>query len=537
MAKKQRVGRGNSSNTSGKTTNRMQRTNSSNRQERVGKPANNEETTYGKDSYNANDPQWYIPNEQLLNDVAAIPYSIPLGTMVNTGLPTPDDYHGIGARGIPGVMTFNMYAGPGRSNSVPDAINVAANMIYSKIRANISGARPYDAPDMMMYLMGADHAYMYLAWMQRLYGIMNVYSSVNRYLPKALIEQQGVDFNNLRDNLSNFRYYINNYALQLASLYVPSDLPIFKRHYWLYQNVWADSESAMSQVYMYAPAGFGTYEEKTSDKGGTIKFNGGYKYGKTSKWNVGSMTVFGDALLEKLIYSEDVGTISGDIRRTYGEGHSLVPSTIDETYSVVPSYNREVLSQIENTFSMGVNFGAVDIKSLDVTQNPTTNKMKWDLSFVPKTGQYTKMIQEFYSEPDSYYLSSHGTATKPADNMVMTRFMNGSLSISDTGIEITSCGSEIVLDVALYLTDGYDDDVTYFASFMGASDLYRAIILSKFDWHPIIYVFDMKANPQGLHNYWGIFADLDTFTLIPKQQLMRLNDMACMGLFNVPYRD
>lgn len=493
-------------------------------------------TTYGKDSYNANDPNWYIPNEQLLNDAASIPYSIPLGSSINIGLPTSDDGQSPYARAVPGVMTFHMYPGPGKSIGTPDAINVAANMIYSKIRANISGTRPYDAPDVMMYLMGADHAYMFLSWMQRLYGLMNVYSSVNRYLPKALIEAQGVDFDNLRDNLSNFRYYINNYALQLASLYVPADLPIFKRHYWLYQNVWTDSESAMSQVYMYAPAGFGTYEEKTSDKGGVIKFNGSYGYGKSSLWSVPAITVFGDTLLQKLIYSEDVGTICGDIRRTYGESHSLIPTTIDETYSVVPSYNREVLSQIENVFALGIKREAASIKSLDVTQNPATNQLKWDLEFTFGTGNSGKVLKEFYSEPDGYYLSSHGNATSPADNIVMTRFMNASHMFTDNGMIITSCGSEIVLDFSVTTIEGNDTVTMNFSSILDMGDSIRVIAISKFDWHPVLYTFATTALSSGLFRFYGVVADLDTFTVVPKTQLTRLNDMACMGLFNVPYR-
>lgn len=493
-------------------------------------------TTYGKESYDANDPKWYIPNEQLLNDAAAIPYSIPLGNSIDIGLPTGDDASATFARTVPGVMTFHMYAGPGRSNSVPDAINVAANMIYSKIRANISGTRPYDAPDVMMYLMGADHAYMFLSWMQRLYGIMNVYSSVNRYLPKALIDAQGVDFDNLRDNLSNFRYYINNFALQLASLYVPADLPIFKRHYWLYQNVWTDSESAMSQIYLYAPAGFGTYEEKTSEKGGTIKFNGSYQYGKATKWSVPAITVFGDRLLEKLIYSEDVGTICGDIRRTYGESNSLVPSTIDEAYSVVPAYNKEVLSQIENTFCIGTQYSTSTIKSLDVVQDPATNNIRWNLNFTLKNDAFGKILKEFYTQPHSYYLSSHGTATTPADNIVMTRFMNAALEYSGQDMTVTSCGSEIVLDILIASVEGENIEYRTLSSVISKTDVGRAILISKFDWHPIFYVFDTTPGSDGKFKYAGVLGDLDTFTLIPRTQLVRLNDMACMGLFNVPYR-
>lgn len=510
----------------GKQSNRTSRSNRDYSESKFKKDSSNEvnskgssNTSYSKEGYDANDPKWYIPNEQLLNDVAAIPYSIPLGTSVDLGLPTTDNTSGTNARCIPGVMTFHMYAGPGASNSFPDAINVAANMIYSKIRANISGTRPYDAPDVMMYLMGADNAYMYLSWMQRLYGLMNVYSSVNRYLPKVLIDAQGVDFDNLRDNLSNFRYYINNYALQLASLYVPADLPIFKRHYWLYQNVWTDSESAMSQVYMYSPAGFGTYEEKTSEQGGVIKFNGSYKYGKETKWSVPAIEAFGDLLLEKLIYSEDVGTISGDIRRTYGNDRSLVPSTIDETYSVVPSYNKEVLSQIENMFSIGTQYSTTTIKSLDVVQNPTTNNMSWNITFTLPDSARGKMLKEFYSTADRYYLSSHGNATTPADNIVMTRFMNASFEFAGSDMRITSCGSEIVLDVAVGIMEGSNIEYVTLGPAIESTDTFRPIAVSKFDWHPVLYLFSNTTTPDGKFHFYGIMADLDTYTTISKTQI------------------
>lgn len=488
-------------------------------------------------SGNPNDPSWYIADTQLLNDVASVSYATATGANMDPGytaLASMKNYNNI----VPGIMAMHIYPGPGISRGTSDAVNIAANMIYARIRSVISGSRPYDAPDLMMYILGADHAYMYLSWMQRLYGLMNVYSSMNRYMPDDLVYANGVNAEDLRKNLSNFRTYINQYALQLSVLYVPADIPIFSRHYWLYQNVWTDADSAKAQFYMYVPYGFGTYEEQTSSQGGIIKFNS-FSSISDAGWTLDNIITMGNMILNKLILSEDIATISGDVRKTYGEGNSLKASTIDEVYSVIPVKNDEILSQVENLTCFGLT-----PTDLNVTQNPDTNVISWDVKFAPGNGYAS--IKD-YSDARRVYLSTHGNATTPADNLVMTRLhstmeMIGTPGSADAYFRPYSCGSEIVIKTQIVLhssdptTTYYGVDINTVRQFNNG-DLYTPVLainaLSKFDWHPLMYTY---VTDSGKTTYTGLNADLDEYALVNADVIDNMNDVAILGEFGIPYR-
>lgn len=494
-------------------------------------------TSYKDNGGNPNDPSWYIADDQLLKDVASVSYAAATGAFYDLGyntLPSIKNHCSI----VPGIMAMKIYPGPGKSQEKSDAVNIAANMIYSRIRSVVSGSRPYDAPDMMMYILGADHAYMYLSWMQRLYGMMNVYSSMNRYMPNDLVSANGVNPVNLRANMARFRTYINQYALQLSVLYVPADIPLFSRHYWLYQNIWTDADSAKAQFYMYVPYGFGLYLEKESNKGGQIQCVTLDSLADADL-TVDDIITFGNRILNNLIMSEDIATISGDIRKTYGEGNSLTASTIDEAYSVIPAKNDEILSQIENLTVFGM-----DPKSLNVVQNPDTNIITWETKFAPNDSNGA--IQDHVGA-NSVYLSSHGNATTPADNLVMTRLhavysYHGAVGSEAAYYDVESCGSELVLGINVYYhsndpTSPVDPvPIRTVVVFAGANatkpvDMLNAV--SKFDWHPLMYTYIFDNN-QFL--YAGVNADLDEYAVVPVDVIKGLNDIAILGEFGVPYR-
>lgn len=495
------------------------------------------ESSYKGDRGNPNDPSWYISDDQLLKDVASVSYAAATGAYYDLGYnskPTIKDYCAV----IPGIMTMKIYPGPGKSQGKSDAVNIAANMIYARIRSVISGSRPYDAPDMMMYILGADHAYMYLSWMQRLYGMMNVYSSMNRYMPNDLVTANGVNPNNLRANMARFRTYINQYALQLSVLYVPADIPLFSRHYWLYQNLWTDADSAKAQFYMYVPYGFGVYNETTSSKGGRIDCITLESLSEADL-TVDDIIEFGNRILNNLILSEDIATISGDIRKTYGEGNSLTASTIDEVYSVIPAKNDEILSQIENLTSY-----SLDPKSLAVVQDPDTNVIKWETTFA--ANNFTQSIRD-HIDAGQVYLSSHGNATTPADNLVMTRLhalysYHGAVGSEQAYFDIDSCGSEIVISVQIHF---HSNDATKsitpinaytvvpFPGNGAAAPLNMMNALSKFDWHPLVYTYVIEGDQ---YLYAGVNADLDEYAIVPTAVIKGMNDIAILGELGVPYR-
>lgn len=224
-----------------------------------------------------NDVSWYALNDQMLKDSASLPFTYPTGHPVaglakyffgsEVGKSTNGNFN---ALGMPGIMRLNVVTTIGEADSETAAVNVAAKKIYADIRYKVSGGRTYEPADVMMFILAMDQIYSAWTWMMRVYGLVNRYSQENKYLGDALIKAQGIDAEDLRLHLADFRYAMNNIAAQMNAIYVPKEFKLLTRHSWLFSNVYYDDPLNKGQMYVFVPAGLWKYSPKTSTKGGEL---------------------------------------------------------------------------------------------------------------------------------------------------------------------------------------------------------------------------------------------------------------------------
>lgn len=312
-----------------------------------------------------NDPKWYAVNPSILRDTASFPYSRITGVPI---LNTPGSVQkpalavggvSIDSNPVPGILSVNWIPTIGGANSETDAINIAANSIYSFVRHANSGHSNYDAPNLMNYLLAMDSAYSFYSMMVRAYGVLNNYEMLNKYTPQALITAMRLDFADLQKNMANFRAYINQYAYRLSSLAVPVDIYYITRHIWMNENIYTDAETTKAQYYMYYQAGYWRWIEGSSVEvlgrldltSPSLSTHLTQDTGCLRPVNVSNLSdliSFGNGLLGPIIGSEDMNIMSGDILKAFGAENLFKVLPISETYFVTPSYNQEVLSQFEN---------------------------------------------------------------------------------------------------------------------------------------------------------------------------------------------
>lgn len=362
-----------------------------------------------------NDPSWYAANPQLLKDSASFSYNASLGspfrldTMIgnaNSEMVLEPEFST-----IPGLMAFQTFLTPGISTDTQSPVNLAAQNVYSFVRYKNSGAANYDSPDLMLYLLAMDSLYSAWNWAKRLYGITATYSQYNTYMPKALIEANNVDFQDIIDNLSNFRAGLNRAATAISSFCVPATFPYFVRHAWMFSNVYLDSNTPKSQMYEFVPAGFYKYDETTSPNGGVLSLIGVTYPSTMPKLKYKDILHILNTMVEALGYSEDIGIMSGDILKAYGESGLYTLTPIGEDYTVVPVYNEEILTQIHNLKNQVVE----DNVNFNITQDPNTNCIIFNpavsTSYGPKT----------YLEGVS--LNMPWKDVEPKDSMVASRLI------------------------------------------------------------------------------------------------------------------
>lgn len=116
------------------------------------------------------------------------------------------------------------------SSAEASAANIAAKNIYSYVRYANSGARNYEANDLMMYLLAMDSAYTFYAYLCGIYSAAKNANGANWYQPVTMVTALGADYKSVSRNLANMRAYINQFAQRLSAFYVPSQMPIYSRH-------------------------------------------------------------------------------------------------------------------------------------------------------------------------------------------------------------------------------------------------------------------------------------------------------------------
>lgn len=494
-----------------------------------------------------NDPEWYVPTDRNLADVASFSYNTILGQSTgNSGVYTPTG-NGFGNY-VPGIASFRLIPTIGFATDETSPVNIAAINLYSDIRRANSGAKNYDAPDLMSVILAMGQVYSCMSWLFRIYGLTNVYSSQNRYIPRALVTAQGVNFDSILENQADFRARLNTLVLQVNSIYVPKGMPLFDRWWRIYEKIYADSSTATAQIYQAIPVGFYLRDDTTGDLTFTQL---PWTDANNHQLDYQTLITYATNMVNSLLYSEDVGTISGDVLKAFGDSGIYRLPMIPEDYVVTPDLSDEIRSQFENAKVFNLNLSN---SSLIITQNADKAYLEASYTLINNHG--------CPGMSGGKLLNFHKSDITPADSMVASRFVPGVKACVYSGngwdITLSSVGSEIVASVIITTFQG--DGLHHF--FYGGSAVintnnkaqlpgidyntfFELRYISAFDWFPEIrlYLADQPAesgvpsngtNDIDIVSYWGSILDYDKYTYLSEKNIDDLNAIATLGLFGIP---
>lgn len=491
-----------------------------------------------------NDVSWYTKNQQMLNDSASFSYNSPLGTPLPWDQIFKDGSRTLGTPirkdAVPGL--FQLLYAPiiGVSLDSTSPANLAAQNIYSYVRYMNSGAKNYDQADLMLYLLAMDSVYMMWNYAKRVMLYAQTYSQYNKYLPKILAYSDCVDLDDLQANMADYRARLNALATNITSFCVPAVMPLFLRHSWMASNIYKDSSSVKSQMYIMTPVYAFKYSETGSKFGGSLTpvstpINTSIDAGKFTIVKFSAILNMIKELLDAISYSEDIGVMSGDILKAYGQEKLFKITAVTPDESIEPVYNEEVLSQIHNSSTMYAAF--------------TTAADQWTITQDPNTG-FLKFNPRFTKRPITYgatLLNSRFDSPTAADNMIATR-LAASTYEADDGVYIDAAGSELVMGYYIYSwtrgTDGtlninvnqIPDAWIFNADETAASMTTRLINMARvaaFDWHPLIPLFAATTSTGDL-TLCGMVGDINNYTIISDYNLEMLHTNALLSEFNVP---
>nr|AVX53483.1 putative capsid [Marmot picobirnavirus] len=502
-----------------------------------------------------NDISWWTKYPQLAIDAGSLPMAYATGAPFSVSERGGSSYRTT----VPGIISLHFIPTYGTARSATDPINIAARNIYSFVRHANSGSKNYDAPDLIMYLMGMDNAFAFHAFARRIYGIARDFSPTNRYYSDKLLIANGLDPDDVYEHGAQLRYAINLMATKLGSLCVPSNMDIFVRHSWMSEGLYVDSASSKAQTYMFVPDGF--WQVNVTGNTGTKLV---YKpLQKGFAMQVENFLTYFDELIAPLWGNEDFNIMSGDILKAYGDSGVMRLFTIPEDYAVLPTYSQEVLSEIEN--ALACPFDPEDATNFEITQNPNISQgyVAFDPTF--------PMTPVFFAGGDAalkvgsrrdYNLSNtilnfHHDRPTPGEVLVASRMQHTLNKVNDETVKFGTIGTEIVTHVVAWMitpdNDGNDKGTAGFelpptigvvANTVSSSMPFEGFVyaaqtmavFSNFDWHPFSLISWYTRTDLNLWNAkWPtFFGDFDVYTTIDENTLQRLHEVALLSVFDVP---
>lgn len=498
-----------------------------------------------------NDPSWYNKDKQLVDDVARIPFGVPLGV--------PVDGNGLGQEVIPGVMRLNWVptiGSPGLKE--PDekeyqAINVAARNLYAYVRHANSGARNYEAMDMMMYVLALDSAYTLVSHCMRGYSIALTAKQENRYYNATAMLQAAGFSSNILQTLAQFRYEINRFVQQLNAFALPKVFSYIERHIWMGSTIFKDDPIKKSQEYLFVPKGYWVWGSDTAT-GTKLTWKSLYGTSPSGGLSLTDVRTAFNNIITALITDEDAGIISGDILKAYTEAELYFIQEIPDDFHIESQWSPEVLTQIGSSVVVPVN--EVD---LSIWQNTDLNmlyqgsgndpadagiKGVWKMAYAPA------FTPAAFTPGERAFLNVQKDSPSADEVMVSSRLvtlikLDAVGSGTDMVFDVTCCGTEILTDMIVYklangggaaptvISNGSLQSIDSTVASSGQTVLNLLALLSKFDWQPIFRVYLTDAG--AALRYVGTFNDIQNYAAVGIDELEGMNQTAILSQFGVPY--
>lgn len=302
-----------------------------------------------------NDPSWYIVDEAITKQVGNVPFNVFSGIAYSITKPNRGKQSKLN---IPGVATFK-YIPVLNTNAPGRAVDLTAKALYQYIRRMTSGgAKVYQSSDVLMYILAMDSIYLAVHQIKRVLRIFNSYRMKNRLIPRAILRTLGIGESE-RYEYANLVARLNLSISRVNSIAVPKDFNLFKRRAVLGSVILTDEVDEPTQivipnadiVYAYYSAqptggslvGFDLFRD-TLDPDDTVipEFNTVTVDYKTNRVNQpkGSIDLALknlEAMLDRVLFDDDMSIIGGDIQRAYeGNLHQIpyleVNETIEYTY-------------------------------------------------------------------------------------------------------------------------------------------------------------------------------------------------------------
>nr|AVD97085.1 capsid protein [Picobirnavirus sp.] len=503
-----------------------------------------EEKKFSKRKYR-NDPSWHAITPELVEDLGRKSFYHPQGSTLSiTG-------NKLNSSNIvfPGLAAIRFIPSCGQTDG-NGGVNLAANQIYSFVRHANSGSANYNAPDLMIYMMAEANVIMYYMHLARLWAIGKNYSPMNRYIPEAYFTAANIDFNSFLSDPAKFKSRLDLLCQKINSRAIPAKFNYPKYLAYMVSGIFKESDYDQSNQYIWMPECAFKYEGFTDSKGGMLTpvwlqpHDGLIVATRTADQALDVL----DELVSAINTDEDMGIISGDIMKAYGNDIYRI-SAIPYDYSLLPIKDDVMLHAIHNATLCGtpvtesivikqdpdgaeteggkilcnykfITEGATSCSTRVLDSNTLTPAAADMVEWLRYTVIGSKQTWKTVGQVSGVYVWEVEYDTTPViipTSMIIYKFVGGAI----VGYGFTSHIAQTNYGTEQNPIFGLDGN--------------KIAELEKFDWHPLQYVTDFGASAPGAYantpSLINIVGDVDVYTTYDVNESRTYNDIEIFSMF------
>lgn len=455
-----------------------------------------------------NDPSFYNYNQELVRTACSFNFSYSTGSVFNID----KDVNFV----MPGIMSIGITPTFSGNTKPTSPINTAATAFYSWVRHMNSGSTMYDAPDLMLYILGIAQVHAYLSYCRRAIHTMSLRTPLNDYLPETLLTAQGINYKDLVDNFPYFYSQVLELTNAVSALVCPASVPYMQKMTTMFDNVFSDSDSVRDQLYVFVPDAFYVYHEDAAhDYAGSLKSTTFLK-GTTSPLSVNRIIEFGWNMVNPLLEAQHHGVMSGDLKKAFSVGELIVPKLPDRSVILAPVYDVTVLAQIQNIANIHTG-----ISTNDVVQSDNKGYLVCS-PIIASNGQIF---------PSTLIFNSPINDPSPDAVMELSNYMV--VPVDDDKHFIS--GSEVVTSVKVYNTVTNWEYIHNITSTEDSGTAMRTIsAIMPFKAKPQIYYLNVDTAAGGKQTLKNVTGDYDSVTLVHDHELQQIHRVRFLNMISEP---
>lgn len=499
-----------------------------------------------------NDARWYAKDPNLVSAAANISFGTPIGSVANIATQLGNGTTRVTntQRGVPGFAVLRYLPTIGD----PQTMDAIARKLYAYVRHANSGHANYESNDLLMYLLATTEVYSAIAHSTRVYALLNTFRNDSFYYGKSYLRGLGLEYSSFANNIANFRVKINTWIRRVNSFNMPKNFPIFERRMWLCSGIYKDHPVKRSSNYIFCPDVFLKFNE-TDVPTGVGAMLEPVQLGnpsKTIQYNLYCNKI--DQMLDALYQSEDLGIMSGDMLKAYGDSGLYKLAEIPADFKVEPEFNAEVLTQINGATSIGAPiyntfhiYTKMDDSTIQQGDPNTLGSVKEAIALESSSNALYEV------EVNEAIINMYKDDVTPDDIMVATRLStlhhisridNPSEGVYRYIRQIDSCGSEVLVDVEMCVCSLNEDGKTVnITTFLPANDgqLFTNTTISKdlqirtanynnFDWAPRVrFLYHNGTNTNVIYDS----IDIANYAIVNMDTMNNIHKVALMSLFDL----